>query len=151
MVDIAAVRAAAQAKKEEAKAKILAAKMAAEDAKAVRANPPKQYVTMPAITGDAEVDSAADLGEVERGFRARMKDDSSRKALATDTEYWACLCFQSRAQKDAFLQTLGLLVLGDKYIDGQRAAKMLGIELPSADVPYNTSAKIDPVWSGFVD
>jgi len=151
MVDLTEARAKAAQAKAIAQDKIASARILKDEIKALKKNPPKQYVQMPKQTGDAAVDSAADLDAVQAGFRARAKDESSRKALATDTEYWCALCFQTREQKEAFLRALNLLTLGDKYLDGQRVARVLGVELPSADVPYNTSSKIDPVWSGFVD
>lgn len=147
MADMNAARQAAQAAKDTAKAKIAAAKREAAEKKALRLNPPPKYVTMPEPTGDAEADSAADLTAVQAGFRARAQDESGRKALVTDSEFWACLCFQTRAQKDAFLRALKLLELGDKYIDGEAAAKVLGIELPAERPPYHDTSKVDRVWS----
>ena len=41
---------------------------------------------------------------------------------ALDSEYWVCFCFQTRAQKEEFLHAAKLIALGDKYIDGQKAA-----------------------------
>lgn len=114
-------------------------------------NPPPQYYQMPATTGDPERDSAADLGELEKGFRKRMKDEQNRFRDATDSEYWCCVCFQSRAQKEAFLSKIGVLIYGDKYLDGQVVAEKLGIEIPTADIKYNKSDKVDKAWLNFVD
>jgi len=44
--------------------------------------------------------------------------------------------FETRAQKDAFLQAVKWLKLGDKYIDGAALAEKLGVRLPDASVPY---------------
>ncbi|MDR0275917.1 MAG: hypothetical protein LBI48_11390 [Burkholderiaceae bacterium] len=137
--------------REQAKLKAQAAKAKLAQVKLLKANKPPQYVEEPEYTGDGEIDDAADLAAVESGFKKRAKDENLRFALATDSEYWACLCFQTREQKEAFLSALKLLALGDKYIDGQQAAKVLGIDLPAANVPYNTSGKIDKTWAGFVD
>lgn len=106
-------------------------------------NPPEKFVDLPELTGDPEIDSAADLEALDEGFRKRSKDESKRFQLATDSEYWACICFQTREQKDKFLQLMNLIDIGDKYLDGALVAKRLGIDLPQADVPYNTSSKID--------
>ena len=151
MADIQKARADALAKKEEAKQKLESAKMAAKNAVAARKNPVPRYVDIPEQTGDAEADSAADLDAVQAGFRKRAKDEGKRFALATDTEYWSCICFQTREQKEAFLAAIGVLQYGDKYLDGELVAKALGIELPDADVPYNTSSKRDKSWEEFVD
>lgn len=143
-LEIEQMRAAARVGIDAARAKV-------KDLRALKANPLSTYVDLPEETGNAEADSAADLSAVQAGFRRRAKDESTRFALATDTEYWACLCFQTRQQKEAFLKALDLLKFGDKYLDGQRVAAQLGVELPAADVPYNTSSKIDPAWAGLVD
>lgn len=87
---------------------------------------------------------------VLEAFKARAKAEQERFALATDSEYWVGLCFQTREQKVAFLTATGLLKHGDKYIDGQHLAKVMGVTLPGADVPYNVSAKVDPKWAAMV-
>lgn len=66
---------------------------------------------------------------IRTSFMERAKEEQARVELVTDTEYWACLCFESRAQKDAFLKALGLWSIGDKYINGIQAAKVLGVDL----------------------
>jgi len=136
-----------------AKAKEVAAakKQLAKQKKALKELPPPMYIEPVKYVGDDEVDDAANLSALKAGFRKRAKDEGRRFALATDTEYWACLCFQTREQKEAFLSALKLLPLGDKYIDGEQAAKILGINLPPADVPYNTSEKINQSWLEFVE
>ena len=61
------------------------------------------------------------------------------------------MCFQSRAQSEAFLREIGWRKFGDKYLDGVKVAKMMGIELPDDEVPYVDEPKIDKVWASFVD
>ena len=150
MLDLAKIKADAIANKALAKQKIEAAKRGAADRKLIRANPLPQYVEPVEQTGNAAVDSAADLDAVSAGFRKRANDEGKRFALATDAEYWTCICFQTREQKEHFLAALDLLKFGDRYLDGQEVAKQLGIELPEADVPYKTSSKVDPTWASFV-
>jgi hypothetical protein len=132
-----------------ARQKIASAKRDAEKAKRLKSNPLPNYCELPDQTGDAEIDAAADLDAVAEGFRKRAKDENKRFALATDSEYWACLCFQTREQKEHFLRVMDILQFGDRYLDGQDVAKHLGVTLPDADVPYKTSAKTDPVWVEF--
>ncbi|MBA8886147.1 hypothetical protein FHW12_000338 [Dokdonella fugitiva] len=145
------MRAQADAKRSEARQKAAAALIEAAAAKERRRNPPPKLVAMPEPTGNTEADAKADLDALVGGFRERAKAESRRFELATDSEYWCCLCFQTREQKEAFLGALNLLLHGDKYIDGRVVAKQLGISLPAADVPYNTSAKVDPTWVEFID
>lgn len=139
--------------KRQAKQKAVEAKEKAERAKIAQKRKKENisYVDMPEITGDAEVDSKADLDAVQQGFRDAIKREDKRFELATDSEYWTCLCFQSREQSEAFLKALDLLQYGDKYIDGRILAEKLGIELPDTEIPYRTTGKIDKDYLQFVD
>lgn len=83
-------------------------------------------------------------------FIARSKAEQARFLLATDSEYWVGLCFQTREQKEHFLREAKLLQAGDKYIDGALLAKRMGITLPPAAVPYNVSAKVDAKYAALV-
>lgn len=129
---------AAELAKEKAKEKLLLAK-----------NKPPAYINMPEPVKDAEQSALNDLNELQSGFRKRALDEAKRFRLATDSEYWCCVCFQTREQKEAFLKALDLLKYHDKYIDGQLLAKQLNIALPAAEVPYNVSDKVDPAWEDF--
>ena len=142
-VDVKQAKEQAEAKKNAARQNIAAAKREAENRKAVKKNPPPVMVEMPDATGNLEEDSAADLTALQQGFRNRAMQEGARFELAVDTEYWACLCFQTREQKEAFLAALNILEFGNKYLDGQLVADRLGVSLPSANVPYNTSVKVD--------
>lgn len=81
-------------------------------------------------TDNVEADSAAELDALARGFRERRKLEDQRFKQATDSEFWAALCFRSREHKEAFIKAAGAARLGDKYIDGHAFAKLLGIDLP---------------------
>lgn len=83
-------------------------------------------------------------------FIARSKAEQERFLLATDSEYWVGLCFQTREQKEHFLREAKLLQAGDKYIDGALLAKRMDITLPPAAVPYNVSAKVDAKYAALV-
>lgn len=152
MADRSELKAKAEAKKLEARQRAEAAKRMAQDAKALRANPIPQYVSMPASTGDAEIDSAADLDAVQSGFRARAADEARRFALATDSEYWGAICFQTREQRDAFFAAIKCLDLAvdARYFDGCEIARRMGINLPAANVPYRAEPKLDPAWVDLV-
>lgn len=147
-IDMAAARENAKLKREEARQRAEAAKREAANRKAVKSNPVPQYVHMPEPTGDAHADSLADLDAVQAGFRARAADESRRFALATDSEFWSALCFQTREQRDAFLAAIGALdlVIDARYIDGCELAKRMGVTLPDASVPYRAEPKLDPEW-----
>jgi hypothetical protein len=87
---------------------------------------------------------------VLQAFIARSKAEQARFLLATDSEYWVGLCFQTLEQKEHFLREAKLQQAGDKYIDGALLAKRMGIELPPAQVPYNVSAKVDAKYAALV-
>ena len=133
-----------------AREKAAAAKREAEARKLLKKNPPPVLVEHPEQTGNPELDSSADLDAVQQGFRNRAKQESDRFALATDSEYWAAICFQTREQKEAFLSALKLLEFGDKYLDGRLVAERLGVNLPESQVPYKPEPKLDKDWLSFV-
>lgn len=93
--------------------------------------------------GTLEAESAAELNEYQLAFKARAKAEEKRFELATDSEYWTCLCFQSREQADVFAAAMGGITPGEKYVDGVQVARALGIKLPPAAVPFNISSKKD--------
>ena len=76
-------------------------------------------------TGDLAEDAAAELTDLEAAYRGRAKNESKRFKNATDSEYWVAFCFRDRASKEKFLRDYGLIDLGDKYIDGHRAGRIL--------------------------
>lgn len=150
------IKTAALLKKDIAKAKIEKAKIDAANRKILQKNPVPSYIDKPVSTGNAEIDSDADLTELQSGFRKRAADESKRFGLATDSEYWACICFQTRDQKEAFLTKLDIMKFSSdkiegRYFDGISVAQQLGIDLPKADVPYKTSEKVSSTWLEFVN
>lgn len=76
-----------------------------------------------------------ELGEVEKSFRARMDAENKRFRDMCDTEYWCCVCFTSRAQKEEFLKSLGLDPL-DKYIDGKEMARAMKRPIRTQDLKF---------------
>jgi hypothetical protein len=84
-------------------------------------------------TGDEETDARAELDALHRGFRERTAREAERMLLATETEYWFCICFRTRKDKEAFLGAAGLIAIGDKYLDGYATAKLLGVAMLSTD------------------
>lgn len=97
-----------------------------------------------------EVAMQQETSAVLAAFQKRAKAEQERFKLATDSEYWVGVCFQSRSQKEFFLAAIDMLQRGDKYIDGQLLAKRMGVALPKVDVPYNVSAKVDAKYAAMV-
>ena len=94
-------------------------------------------------TDDAEHDALLDMEVIKDEFaaiHAARKQQADAIELANDSEFWCAFYFQSRAQKEAFLQHFG--IKQDKYIDGQDAADAMGITLPKRTAPYKVG-KVD--------
>lgn len=87
-----------------------------------------------------EAETLQELGEVERGFRDRMKAENKRFRDMCDTEYWFCVCFTSRAQREEFMKKIGLDP-SDKYIDGKDMAQAYRKAMKEPDMEF---AKVQP-------
>lgn len=94
-------------------------------------------VGAPVQPGPLEQQAEQEVTDLLAGFRARARQEQQRFDLATDSEYWVALCFQSREQVEAFLAQTGWDAPTAKYVDGQAVAKRLGIRLPKVRVPFN--------------
>lgn len=127
--------------KEKAKQKVLKAKDRAKTIVSKQKREP--LYEPPEYTGNPEIDSQAELDQVQKAFRQRIKDENKRFEQATDSEYWFSVCFQTREQKEAFLKAVDWIEQGDKYLDGQFVADRLGVELPKANNKYLADGKID--------
>jgi hypothetical protein len=87
-------------------------------------------------TGDAEVDAQAEIDHYRSAlYRAEQEKRDLFRTLLLDTEYYICICFQSRTQKEEFLEKIGWFDLGDKYLDGLKVAERLGIDIEPVNLP----------------
>lgn len=109
-------------------------------------NPPVSIIEERVTFGeDAEENSVLVDEVVAEEFAAiheGRKKQQEAIETANDTEYWFAVYFQTREQKEAFLKAVDWFEHGDKYIDGQFAAKKMGIEIPPRTVPFKVG-KID--------
>lgn len=78
------------------------------------------------------------LNEMQQAFADRRKNEQARMELATDSEFWVAVCFQTREQKEAFVSAIGLLAEGDKYLDGMLVSKAMGIDLQRVNLERKT-------------
>lgn len=139
-------------KKADALASMGKAKQRAEDTRQALKNPARKYVDMPEPTGDAEVDAAADLAELETGFTQRRKDEEARFARAVDSGYYSVLCFRTREQRDAFLVNLSAVRashIASHFFDGNVVASHMGMQLPESG-ERGRNKPPDSQWAGFV-
>ena len=101
-------------------------------------------VTPDPLTADTvAVEVEQELSAVLQGFQDRSRRENQRFVEATDSEFWFAVCFQTRQQKEEFLQKMGWTELGDKYLDGLLVADAAGIEL-EAHTPALPKLKTDP-------
>lgn len=66
-----------------------------------------------------------DANTLLKGFMERREAESARRQKATDSEYWVTVCFETREDKDRFVQEFELNKCplipgtdGHKYVDG---------------------------------
>lgn len=80
-------------------------------------------------TDDPETDAKEEISRTLQALRENEKLRRNQYTEMVDTEFWCAICFQSRGQKDEFLEKLGLLRHGDKYLDGLFVARVLGVDI----------------------
>jgi hypothetical protein len=82
--------------------------------------------------------ASADQEAAFKAVGARIKQEKQNFYDQTDGEYWACMVFVTRAQRDAFVVAMKWLDITENrcYVDGIEAAKRLGVPLPPAQVRF---------------
>ena len=88
------------------------------------------------LTGEIEADSKAEVSAILSAFQDRSRRETEAKVEALDSEFWCCLCFQTRSQKEAFLQAMKWDHLGDKYLDGQKVAQIQKVQIPQVKLRF---------------
>lgn len=86
--------------------------------------------------------SLKEIQEVEAGFRERMKQENDRFRDMCDTEYWFCVCFTSRAQKEEFLNKIGIEA-DLKYVEGKEMARAYKRCLKTPDLEFAKTRPFD--------
>jgi hypothetical protein len=74
---------------------------------------------------DAKPAKPAADDPAHQGFRDRAAREEERFRLATDSEYWICLCFRTETSATRFASLLGLAVTG-RYTPGPGLAQVAG-------------------------
>ena len=85
--------------------------------------------------GDLEGDATEEVSVILATILEERKQQRDTWRLKLDTEYWFCVCFQSREQKLEFLEKVGWLSFGEKYLDGLRCAADLGLGVEPVMLP----------------
>jgi hypothetical protein len=99
--------------------------------------------------GDIEGECKTQLQVIATGIAKRSHDEQARRRKATDSEYWFCVCFQTRAEVEAFLKATKWAPPGAKYIDGRIIARKMNVSIPVDDTPFG-SVRIDRRYADLV-
>lgn len=102
------------------------------------------------FTGNAEEDGKLETEYVLGEFRKRMNREQARKDYTDDAEFFAVVIFQSKDQRDAFVDAIGGSDIdGDnQFVDGVALAKAWGVEIPDCDVAFRPPS-IDPAYRDY--
>lgn len=79
--------------------------------------------------GDIEANADREVDIALEELLAERRRQKERWRTTNDDEFWFAVCFQSRQQKEDFLQRAGLHDMGDKYLDGLRLAAHFGVDI----------------------
>lgn len=84
-------------------------------------------------TDDLQADLDNGMSAALREIIERKRATQERFRTATDPEFFFCVVFQSRDQKDEFLRLIQWDDMGDKYLSGLEVARRL--EIPISITP----------------
>ena len=98
--------------------------------------PSPEAASLAPVGGDVTEFEREALAKLEaiRTIKGLDAASANRRMDEADSEYWFCVCFMNRAQKNEFLQKIGLWDLGDKYLRGSEVAAALGIEIEAPGI-----------------
>ena len=91
---------------------------------------------------DLEQACEQELSQVNASFRERMKAENDRFRDMCDTEYWCCVCFNNRAQREEFLRSVGFDP-DEKYIDGKELARAIKRPVKTPDMEFARTRPFD--------
>jgi hypothetical protein len=70
-----------------------------------------------------------DAQQVKSAFLQGITEKQKQMAQDSDTEFFVCIAFQNREQKEDFLKKKGWIKYGDKYYAGVDIAKHENVEI----------------------
>lgn len=97
---------------------------------------------------DVFQDSKDEVNAILNAFKEQSKKEHKQFVDNTDSEYWICIGFGNREQKEEFLRKSKLIELGDKYLDGEKVAEILKVNIKQ--VLKEQVFKIDKSWKEFI-
>jgi hypothetical protein len=102
------------------------------------------------FTGNAEKDGKIETDYVLGEFRKRMNREQQRVEYTNDAEFFCVVVFQSKSQRDAFVEGVGNVDIdGDnQFLDGIEVAKKFKIDIPKVDLTFRPPS-IDPAFRDY--
>lgn len=83
----------------------------------------------------AEENANFEISEVLRRIKEEKRARGEQYRLITDPNFYLVLCFQSRGQRDEFIEKAKWGSLGYPYIDGLKLARLLGVDIAPVNLP----------------
>lgn len=83
---------------------------------------------------EASKDEAKAIADAYAGFKKRTEKERQRFEFAVDADFWCGLCFRTRADRNKFLEAVGVNRLyNSQHIDGYELSKLLGLDIEFED------------------
>ena len=98
----------------------------------------------PALSRGLEADATEEVSLALQTILAERAANRDRYRVTNDRDYYVLICFQSRDQKLEFLDKTGWLQFGERFIDGLRLARLLGVDVEPINLPMRTYPKPMP-------
>jgi hypothetical protein len=96
------------------------------------------------FSGDLQEDSDATMSTALREIIERKKASQERFRVAIEPDFYFCVCFQSREQKDEFLKLAGWEgVEGARFVNGLEIARQMDIPIEAIPIaPLKLRGKV---------
>jgi hypothetical protein len=98
--------------------------------------------------GKAEHDCKAEVSAVHQAFRDARKREAEQREEFADAGFYFCVAFETTAQKDEFIEKIGMGTAVDgtiMHISGFELAKRLGVKLDTPRIKF-TVPRNDTSW-----
>lgn len=118
------------------------------------ARPDSESLSRPAIESPFDPDPELSQGlesdaeeEVSLALQTILDERAQKRdmyRLTNDQDYYVLVCFQSKEQKLEFLDKTGWRQLGERFIDGLKLARLLGVDIEPINLPMRGFSKPTP-------
>lgn len=76
-----------------------------------------------------EADSLTELNELQIAFREKAKKEKELQDTNTDSEFWSCIVFRNRQQRDQLYEILKISQTDNQYINGKKLIDALELKI----------------------